>query len=246
MCNGMAAGSESDQPAKPAEYPRKVATRVADRDLPSRPRKMSTPAAGALPLLVLLLAPTNANHDKLDCSRAMNASLIAQINHPGSGLGWQAGITPRFAGASLRDIAALCGTEPEPPAMVITVADDPQSDARTIAALPAAFDWRTQPIASKCPSIGTVRDQAGCGSCWAFGTAESMSDRLCIASKGKVSVELSAQNIASCACPGGSCKSGSGCGGGQLGQAWDYYLQTGVVDGGLYGEKLPAHTPSTT
>ena len=119
--------------------------------------------------------------------------------------------------------------------------DDPQqgdasarADARaTIAALPDAFDWRTQPLASKCPSIGTVRDQAGCGSCWAFGTAEAMSDRLCIASKGQVSVELSAQNIASCACAGG-CK--GGCGGGQLGQAWDYYLHTGVVDGGLYGD----------
>ena len=46
--------------------------------------------------------------------------------------------------------------------------------------VPATFDARTQ--WPKCTVIGAVRDQGGCGSCWAFGAAESISDRICIAS----------------------------------------------------------------
>lgn len=33
-----------------------------------------------------------------------------------------------------------------------------------------------------CESIKEVRDQSTCGSCWAFGAVEAMSDRICIAS----------------------------------------------------------------
>ena len=48
--------------------------------------------------------------------------------------------------------------------------------------IPATFDART--AWPKCTVIGKVRDQGGCGSCWAFGAAESISDRICIASAG--------------------------------------------------------------
>lgn len=46
--------------------------------------------------------------------------------------------------------------------------------------------------------ISKVRDQGGCGSCWAFGAAESISDRICIASEGKVNVMYAAEDILSC------------------------------------------------
>lgn len=46
--------------------------------------------------------------------------------------------------------------------------------------------------------ISKVRDQGGCGSCWAFGAAESISDRICIASEGKVDVMYAAEDILSC------------------------------------------------
>lgn len=48
--------------------------------------------------------------------------------------------------------------------------------------LPDSFDARTAWV--NCSVIGKVRDQGSCGSCWAFGSAESISDRICISTNG--------------------------------------------------------------
>lgn len=42
--------------------------------------------------------------------------------------------------------------------------------------LPTEFDSRLQ--WPNCPTIREIRDQGGCGSCWAFGAVEAMSDRV--------------------------------------------------------------------
>ena len=49
--------------------------------------------------------------------------------------------------------------------------------------IPASFDART--VWPDCPSLREIRDQGGCGSCWAFGAVTAMSDRICIHSQGK-------------------------------------------------------------
>jgi len=53
-----------------------------------------------------------------------------------------------------------------------------------IDAIPATFDART--AWPKCDSIKEIRDQSACGSCWAFGAVEALSDRICIASGQKL------------------------------------------------------------
>lgn len=87
---------------------------------------------------------------------------------------------------------------------------------------PDSFDWR---VASKC--VHPVRDQGHCGSCWAFGATEALSDRFCVASKGQVDVILSPQYLV-------DCDSGNmGCSGGYLDAAWEF-MATGVPDDKCY------------
>ncbi|EPB66535.1 papain family cysteine protease [Ancylostoma ceylanicum] len=67
-------------------------------------------------------------------------------------------------------------------------------------------------------------------SCWAFGAAEAMSDRICIASNGKTQVSISADDVLSCC--GKTC--GDGCNGGYPLQAWKYWEKHGICTGGSY------------
>jgi len=95
--------------------------------------------------------------------------------------------------------------------------------------VPESFDSRVQ--WPNCPTIQEIRDQKQCGSCWAFGAVESMSDRQCI-HKNEVR-RFSAEDMASCGrnllglC--GNCKKG-----GQPECAWHYYTHTGVVSEDCY------------
>lgn len=97
--------------------------------------------------------------------------------------------------------------------------------------LPAQFDARQK--WAQCPSIGEIRDQGSCGSCWAFGAAEAITDRICIASKGKFKMDISAEDLLSCCT---SC--GMGCNGGFPGAAWQFWVDEGLVTGGLYNSHV--------
>jgi cathepsin B len=56
-----------------------------------------------------------------------------------------------------------------------------------------------------------------------------MSDRVCIASEGKLQTRISSENILACCS-----ECGYGCNGGYPGAAWDFWQRTGVPTGGLY------------
>lgn len=97
--------------------------------------------------------------------------------------------------------------------------------------IPSNFDSRT--FFGKCTNvIGHVRDQANCGSCWAFGSTEAFNDRLCIASNGEFKALLSTQDTTSC-CNTIRCLS-FGCNGGHPGLAWKWLMHEGVVTGSDY------------
>ena len=144
--------------------------------------------------------------------------------------GWEAHLSPKWAGATLADAAKLMGvlkdTEKE---HVLEAREFTQAE---LDAVPTEFDWRTDPRAAKCPSLKEIRDQANCGSCWAFGSTEAMTDRMCIASNGTVTTHLSAQDVTSCDKLGDM-----GCNGGIPSSVYSYWALSGIVDGGNYGDK---------
>jgi len=97
-----------------------------------------------------------------------------------------------------------------------------------IAAAPATFDSRTQ--WPSCTTMKQIRNQKHCGSCWAFGAAEAMSDRICVFKNENVA--LSAEDINSCS--RSTFTTCGSCNGGQPGCAWQYWVSTGVVSDECY------------
>jgi cathepsin B len=129
---------------------------------------------------------------------------------------WRAGINQRFIGTTEEYAKGLCGVREGGPKL-------PLMEIEPLKDIPDAFDARKQ--WPNCPTLMEVRDQGSCGSCWAFGAVESMSDRFCI--KFNQSAHISAEDLMTCC---SSC--GDGCDGGFPGAAWDYFKSTGIVTGG--------------
>jgi len=146
-----------------------------------------------------------------DEAPAIDFDLIDQVNNAQTA--WRAGHNKRFEGLKIKDIKRLCGT-------AITGSPElPIKEVEIPAALPTTFDARTEWPGC----IGAIRDQGHCGSCWAFGAVEALSDRFCIQSKAQTKVVLAAQDPTSCD------TSNAGCNGGNLGPVWKYMMSTGVV-----------------
>ncbi|XP_044754716.1 cathepsin B-like [Coccinella septempunctata] len=107
--------------------------------------------------------------------------------------------------------------------------------------LPSNFDAREQ--WPECKSLDVVWDQSTCGSCWAFGAVEAMSDRICIHSNGTKQVLLSARDLLTCCY---SC--GDGCDGGYPDSAWEYWVTDGIVTDGCQAYPFPScehHVPGS-
>lgn len=130
--------------------------------------------------------------------------------------GWKAGCNERFRGKTLNDIKGMFmrpeQTHPRPHAL-------PTLAMGVQAAIPDTFDARTE--WPNC--IHPIRDQAQCGSCWAFAASEALSDRFCIASNGSVNVVLSPQDLVSCD------TTNSGCQGGRLDSVWSWLVKHGIA-----------------
>eukprot|EP01015_Nassula_variabilis_P034741 TRINITY_DN8602_c0_g1_i8.p1 TRINITY_DN8602_c0_g1~~TRINITY_DN8602_c0_g1_i8.p1 ORF type:complete len:320 (-),score=76.41 TRINITY_DN8602_c0_g1_i8:178-1137(-) len=84
--------------------------------------------------------------------------------------------------------------------------------------VPVSFDARQQ----WGKLIHPIRNQGGCGSCWAFGSSEAFSDRLAIATNGKTDIILSPQYSVSCD------TASFGCSGGFLAATWHFFKSNGI------------------
>ena len=138
---------------------------------------------------------------------------------------WKAGHNKYFDGKTIDEIKSLMGTLETPDELRL-----PEKDIEPLEDIPTEFFSAKQ--WPNCESIQEVRDQSTCGSCWAFGAVEAMSDRICIASGQKTQVRISSEDLLTCC--GFTC--GNGCNGGYPSGAWNYYKRTGIVTGGLHGD----------
>jgi len=176
-------------------------------------------------VFVILLVCAVAVLAKLNLEAPANdPDLIHFVNNHANAT-WTAGKNRYFEGMTLGYAKKLCGALKGGPRL-------PVKHHTTQHAVPASFDARKQ-WGTICPSTKEVRDQAACGSCWAFGGVEAMTDRTCIASQGSNKPHLSAQDMLACC---NSC--GMGCNGGYPSAAWDYWVNEGLVTGGNYNGGL--------
>eukprot|EP00727_Mastigamoeba_balamuthi_P010395 m51a1_g5979 putative cathepsin b-like cysteine protease (316) ;mRNA; r:244286-245342 len=136
--------------------------------------------------------------------------------------------TERLAFARpLPSIAELADNNSQPSEQTVT----PRSE------LPLSFDALAEPRFANCRDImKNIRDQKHCGSCWAVGSIQTMSDRLCLATGQKT--QLSAADVAFCSGCGG-------CGGSNSYCAMRYFEQTGLVSEACapYDSYIPDYWP---
>ncbi|WP_411022922.1 C1 family peptidase, partial [Salmonella sp. s51228] len=149
------------------------------------------------------------------------ADIVSKINSMDTT--WKAEIPKRFIDHTEEEMTGVINcSKKDPNFKNLPIAPKIEMDLF----IPDAFDSRTNwPNCSK--TIGLIRDQSNCGSCWAFGAAEAMSDRICIKSMAATIVNISAEDINDC------CRTcGEGCNGGYPLAAWMFYKNDGVVTGG--------------
>eukprot|EP00026_Physarum_polycephalum_P013719 Phypoly_transcript_14151.p2 GENE.Phypoly_transcript_14151~~Phypoly_transcript_14151.p2 ORF type:complete len:294 (+),score=55.11 Phypoly_transcript_14151:112-993(+) len=140
---------------------------------------------------------------------------------------WQAGPNEFFEGKTKEQIVKLLGWKKNPSEALAKKVHPPT-------AVPTSFDSRTQ--WSNCASIGTIQNQAECGSCWAFGAVESITDRYCIHKNNDT--QLSFQDMVSCDHYDG------GCNGGDPNTAWKYAMKDGLVTAACQPYTIPTCPPA--
>ncbi|CAO1420120.1 unnamed protein product [Diamesa tonsa] len=161
----------------------------------------------------------------ISCLNPLSDEFIDEINQKATT--WKAGRN-FHENVDLGYIRKLMGVHPESINNRLPEMLHDTSDAED---LPENFDART--VWPDCPTIGEIRDQGSCGSCWAFGAVEAMSDRVCIHSNASIHFRFSSEHLVSCC---HTC--GFGCNGGFPGAAWSYWVRKGLVSGGSYGSKM--------
>jgi len=159
---------------------------------------------------------------------ALDTKLINLVN--GQKSSWVAGINENFREFTKEDMKKMMGFKPRAGKTPL-----PKLVQTSKLSLPTNFDSSKNWPA--CKTIGTIYDQARCGSCWAFGAVESISDRFCIHSSNNQSLLLSFQDMTCCG-------PDDGCEGGDAGDAWQYAQTTGLVTAACYPYSIPTCPPS--
>jgi len=151
------------------------------------------------------------------CATIINdIDLIKSINNDASST-WTARPYKQFAGKTVEEMRKYLGAVLPVPETI----NYPTYTAKPTVSLPTEFDGRK--AYPKCITINEIRNQANCGSCWAFSGAEVLGDRFCIATNGTFNEDLSPEYIVECD------STDYGCEGGYLDNLWRFLSRVGTV-----------------
>ena len=141
----------------------------------------------------------------------LTRSDIAALQQQGEKEGWTFSVGENAA--TKRPLHELCGTIIPDNWEETTSFDDTPMD---LGGLPLSFDWRDY------NGVTPIRDQDGCGSCWAFSAIGAVECAIKLAYH--IDVDLSEQWLVS------QCVGAGDCGGGWSGPALDYMMYDGQQD----------------
>ena len=137
----------------------------------------------------------------------VNEDIVAEIKEKATWTPMEVDENP-FAYMPVEQIKAMMGTK-----LVVADGAVEESDFNAASEFDAREEWGSK--------VHAIRDQGQCGSCWAFGATEALSDRFAI--EQDVDVVLSPQHLVACD------THNFGCNGGYLNKAWDFMVKTGVM-----------------
>lgn len=92
-------------------------------------------------------------------------------------------------------------------------------DIDDVSTLPSSVDWRERGV------VSPVKDQGGCGSCWAFASAAALESHIAVETETLFS--LSTQELVSCVTNPRHCGGGGGCSGATAELAFDFVATEG-------------------
>jgi len=133
-------------------------------------------------------------------------------------------VANQLADWSPEEFAQLRATQQSPsnlPLSQLLKTSLPLSQLLKTQANPDSLDWRTK------GAVSAVKNQGGCGSCWAFSAAESVESHYQIAS-GKL-LTLAPQTYVNCVQNPQSCGGTGGCQGATMELAFNFTVQEGIA-----------------